>query len=157
MNNESSKIQDEKEAREYAFKLLGRRDYTRFGIKTKLEKRNYSEEVISCVMRYLVGAGLVNDKKFALNYAYFRLKRKPRGPRVLEHELFKKGIPQKLIKEVIPGVYDEISEESLAEKVVKKEIGQKKITEKVRQKIYQKFLRLGFSYESIEKVIGVRS
>ena len=150
MNNK--KNEEEKRAREYTFKLLGRRDYASSSLKTKLERKGYCSGVISRVMKYLVKSGLLNDKKFALNYAHFRLSKKPRGPRVLEYELFKKGISHQLTNEVISRVYGEVSEEELVRKVVKKEIGQGEITDEIRRRLHQKLLRLGFSYETIEKV-----
>jgi len=156
----NKKNEEERKAREYAFKLLGRRDYASSRLKTKLEKRGYSQGIISRVIKYLVKASLLNDRKFALNYAYSRLKKKPRSSRVLEYELFKKGIPHQLVNEVISSVYNEVSaevgspwrEEDLIRKVVKKEIGQGRITDEIRRRLCGKLLRLGFSYESIEKV-----
>jgi len=154
VNNKKS--EEERRAREYAFKLLGRRDYTSSRFKTKLEKRGYSRRTISRVIKYLTGTGLLDDRKFSLNYAYSRLKRKPRGPMVLRYELFKKGISPQVANEVISKVYAQISEEELIGKVVKKEIGQIKITDEIRRRLCQKLLRLGFSSETIEKVTESR-
>jgi regulatory protein len=144
---------NEDNAKEYAFKLLGRRDYASSRLKAKLEKKGYSSKIVLRVIKYLEKTGFLNDKKFALNYAYFRLNGKPGGPRVLGYELFKKGIPRLLADEVILSVYNEVSEEELIKKVVKKEISRRKITDEVRHRLYAKLLRRGFSCENIERVL----
>lgn len=149
----SEKLHEERSAREYAFKLLGRRDYTTSRLKTKLEKKGYSPTIISKVIEYLINTRLLDDRKLALNYAHSRLKRRPRGPVVLKHELFSKGISLEEINKIIPCVYSEFPEEELARKIVQKEIGQRKISNEIKSKIYQKLIRLGFSFDIIEKVL----
>ena len=144
---------EESRAKEYTFKLLGKRDYISSRLKTKLEKRGYSPEVILKVIKYLEKVSLLDDRRFALNYARSRLNKKPRGSRVLRYELFKKGIHSQLTGEVISSIYDEISEEELIRKLVKKKTVRRKVTDEIKDGLYRKLSRLGFSYESIEKVL----
>ena len=87
-----------RQAYAYACRLLARRDYTTYEIRTKLERKKYDPEVIKDVQLWLTKFGFLDDKEYVAKYARTRLILRPRGKYLLKIELRRKGISDDLIE-----------------------------------------------------------
>ena len=82
--------------KEYALYLLGYRDRSKNEIVKKLKEKNYDEEVIEEVICYLKEKNLLDDQKFAKEWANYSIKKGFSRKRV-EQELRKKGVEEEII------------------------------------------------------------
>lgn len=142
------------EITEYIFRLLARRDYTENQLIRKLKKKEYPPGLIRESIEYFREKGLLNDEKFAFRYARARLASKPRGMRMLDFELSRKGIEKELRARIIKEVFKEYPEVDLALDVLKKKYGRRLDNPDLRNRAYQFLVRRGFSYEAVSEAIG---
>ena len=133
--------------KKYILFILSRRDYTKSEIIKKLNTRELSEKSILKVIKWLEENNYVNDESFAYSWAHYRVSNKPVGKFRLQRELSEKGISRNIREKVICDVFDEISEEELARKLVRQKIGFKDINflNIEPKKIYNLLIRRGFS------------
>ena len=121
-------------------------------IHQNLTKHEVPEEIIERVIDRLRGASLVNDQGFASLWVENRVQFKPRGKRALSSELFQKGIPNKIIEDVLA----ELDEEELAYQCARSKIRKYSgLEEKAFQKKLSGLLtRRGFPYHIIKDVVS---
>ena len=141
-------------AKDYIFKLLGRRDYPQQYLTGKLREKGCPPQIVSQVIRYFKKQDLINDKKFAYAYARKRVTCKPRGMYLLDHELQDKGIDKFLRSEVIKKVYSEKPEEELIKQVVKKKYGKILRHREFMARACRFLMRRGFSAQAISSVFS---
>ncbi len=147
----------------YALYLLNYRNRSKFEIEEKLKKKQYPEEVVVQILRYLEEKGFVDDRKFAIEWTRKCIKKGIAHKRV-EYELRQKGIEESLIKEVFKQIFSQIDEKKMALQILyrKKYLpisdelkGEKKL--KYFSKMYQFLLRRGFPNTVAREVIeGLR-
>lgn len=143
--------------------------YISFRPRSEYELRMYlkrrctiaDEQVLDSLINKFIEKDLVNDERFARWYIENRLRsRKLHGTNKIIAELFKKGIPTSMSKQLI----NELSDKSVLEQNRQKlqdtiEKERKKLKDKIedefqiRQKIIQKLIRKGYKYDEIEKII----
>jgi len=140
--------------KEYIFNLLARRDYTEEQLKEKLRKKGYPPDLIQEAIGYFKEKGLIDDERLAFRYAQARLSLKPRGPRLLDFELSRKGIDKELRAHVINELFKGKNEIALALNALRKKYGEKINSTVLKNKAYQFLMRLGFSYDTISEVIN---
>jgi regulatory protein len=143
----SIRPRSEKELKEFLIKKANR------------QKTNLS--VTDAVMARLRELGYADDKVFASWWFTARTHTKPKGRRLIEYELIRKGVPPKIIREVIndetpdTDTNSEKSELSLAKSAISKKLhlwNSLPILQKKR-KIYSFLTRRGFSSEIIGSVV----
>ena len=129
----------------YAYKLLGRRAYTRLGMARKLADKGEPENV-ETVLDRLTESGYLDDRAFAQNYIQSRVANHPSGRRLLETKLRAKGIPMTAIREVLDKIEPE-AEEAVAQNLAKKKAATLKKLEPIARKrrIFQFLINRGFS------------
>ena len=105
LHPESSRMFRRKEevekAKTYAYRLLHSRAYTQQEILQKLKGQRLSLDAIKETMDTLRRLGLVDDAEFAKRWVADRLKHRPMGRRMMEHELRQKGVPEGLVDLVL--------------------------------------------------------
>ncbi|MEK7534958.1 MAG: RecX family transcriptional regulator [Patescibacteria group bacterium] len=89
-----------KSAFEYALKLLGYRAKTEKELRLKLVEKKYQPEEIEVVLVKLAKIGLIDDQKFAVNYAQDKLSINRRGPRRIYIELIQRGVAKEIADQV---------------------------------------------------------
>ena len=135
--------------KEYAFALLGRRDYTESRLREKLKKRQYRDADIGPVLGYLRSLKVLDDAGFAFRYAVSRISSKPRGPELIDFELAKKGIERSVRKTVLGKVFREHPESEVASSALKK-----KFRKTAGREVAYRFLkRRGFSSAVISEIL----
>ncbi|MFH1238783.1 MAG: regulatory protein RecX [bacterium] len=145
-----------KEAEDYAYLLLARRDHSCREIYDRLKIKKFPDELIQKVLDKLVRSDYVNDYKFAVQWINNRLKEKPRGEKLIRQELFRKGINKEIIDRAIREEFSrQVPQElELAKRALQKKLpGYKKLAKLVASRRAKSFLvRRGFSYETAEKL-----
>lgn len=91
----------DKKALDLAILYLGNREHSRKEIITKLQRKQFTGDVVEKTLSRLDELGLLDDRSFALNYVGSRSKKKPSGHYKLRYELRQKGISEEVIDEVL--------------------------------------------------------
>ena len=84
-------------AMEYALYLLSRRSRSTAEIKRKLLEKEYPAEDIEATITRLHKIGLLDDQKFAANYAGDKVRIYRRGRHRIGMELMLKGVSKEII------------------------------------------------------------
>ena len=127
-----------------ALNFLSYRSRSEHEIRQNLQKHQFPEEIIPEVLSRLREHKLVNDRDFAVQWVENRVKFHPRGKRALSIELYKKGISNQIIEEIL----HDINEEELALKLARgKMVKMKKLARpEFQKKMYGYLSRRGFNY-----------
>lgn len=140
----------EKKAKAKAFDLLSRRDFSKKGIMRKLVEKGIDEENAAIQADYLEERGYINDENYAKNAAKYLFEIKGFGRQRVVNELVLKGIDKENAKEIAEE-YEPNDEHRIHEvflKLIKgKDLGDKKVV----KSLYDKLIRLGYTYEDIKK------
>jgi regulatory protein len=146
-------------AKRQAYRYLAYRSQTRRELRDRLQGRGYTVEVIDNVLRALEDEGYVDDHKFALNWARYRLQSKPTGRRRLAWELQKRGVPFESVEEVLREVYSEFDEVALAEQAARKRLGSNEwpCSRRERQRYTRYLFSLGFDADTIAAALSAVS
>lgn len=141
-------------AKEFALKLLSFRPRSRKELKDRLKKKGFEQEAIEQALERLEELNLIDDQKFASMWVEEKLRYRPTGRRILEQELYLKGIDKDIISETLDKVYSDIDEKELALKLLEKKKKQyAKLDEDVaKRRINNLLLRRGFSYQTVASI-----
>jgi regulatory protein len=143
-------------AKQQAYRSLGYRNQTAHELRTRLARRGHTAAIIDEVLRQLEVEGYVDDRKFAHDWAQYRLQSKPVGQRRLSWELQRRGIPRALAEEVMREVYAACDEVTLAEQAARKRLGARELPHSTRDR--QRFVRylvgLGFEPDTVATVLS---
>jgi len=146
--------EEENKAWQKALRYLNVKPRTEAEIKKYLQHSGFEEETISLIVPKLKERQFLNDQKYAEIYVEDRLKFKPRGKRLLEHELKRKGIKEQDIQKSIEDL-DETKEYELAVQLIKKRLNQYLGLDwsTLQRRLGGYLMRKGFTYEVIYKVL----
>jgi regulatory protein len=143
-------------AKQLAYRFLAYRSQTSHELKDRLQRRGHTAAVIGEVLRQLEAEGYIDDRKFAREWARYRLQGKPLGRRRLFWELQRRGIPRESLEDVLREVYAEFDEVALAEQAARKRLGSRNLPHTARE--CQRFVRhltgLGFDADTIAIALG---
>jgi regulatory protein len=144
-------------AKKYAFKLLGYRGRSEKELKERLVKKGISKAVASSTVQDFKRLGLIDDKSLAETLKREALSRKYLSQKGAVRFLHHRGIPHKIIKQVLDD--DELVDIYNARRLVHKKI--KNIRDyssvHVKKKLYGLLARRGYSSDTIRKVLKVKS
>ena len=142
-------------AKDYVYRLLARRMYTKKEIQNKLQSQKYSMRVIQNILSLMEEYGYLNDRLFAEEWIELRIQKKPKGRIVLKHELMQKGIEESIIEKALESKLDE---SKLYEKALELARNRVKAYSKddvltAKRKLMNFLIRRGFDFETIRDVI----
>ncbi len=144
-----------KDALDYAFRLLERRDYTVKQIRDKLRFKEYSQDEIKKTISRLLELGYLDDEKYARRWAINTQKYRPRGKLLMSLMLAKKGILKDLREKVLDELIDEKEELKMAQSCVTKKM--RSLGKLSKKKKYEKLGRFlesrGFNYAIIAEIL----
>lgn len=135
------------DARAYARALhfLSYRPRSEAEIRARLERDEWPEAVLTRTIERLRHEKLLNDAEFATMWVEGRSLSRPRGGRMLRHELSRKGVPREVIADALPDADHEIENAVTAART--KERSWSALDEKARREKMLAFLqRRGFNY-----------
>jgi len=125
-------------------------------IKDWLKRKKVHISLFDKLLKRLRQLSLLDDEKFAKWWVEQRQSFRPKPKRILNNELWIKGINNEIIKKVLGE--EEINEEKMARELLKKKMYKWKNLEgfELRQKMSQYLAQKGFSWEIVEKVVKLQ-
>ena len=146
-SNEDGKY---REAVELSLRFCGYRERSKKEIKTKLQSKNYTLQLIEKVIKRLEEIGAVDNLRFARAYSRGKNKSNRWGKIKIRNHLFEKGLDSSEIEEGINSIDEKIYNEVLRKNI---EIYNRKNNKLDRNKLIAHLLYKGFSSDEIFKSI----
>ena len=145
-------------AHEYALSLLAARGYSRRNLHRNLVRKEFDPREIESAIERLVSSGLLDDRKYAAEFARQRLVTGRASVRRVVQELVRKGIAGGVAKVAVAAVIDEEGVETigLMERIARKKLlslGDLDPAVK-RRRLFGFLARRGFELDDIKRVIG---
>jgi regulatory protein len=143
----------------YALNLLAARPYATRALHRKLIQKKYSAADADDVIRRLVDNGLLNDERFAEQYARSKMLSTGASKRRLTQDLYRKGIKGDIATSAIANVIDqdEIDPAAVIERVARKKLAQLGNLEPVvlRRRLFAFLARRGYDVDEIKRVVSL--
>ena len=141
-------MQPEDAAMKYALKLLTYRPRSVHELTVRLQKKQFSEEVVAETIARLIDWDYLNDEKFTDAWIQYRILNKPMGAIRLKQELREKGVPKEIINAKLEEAFSVNSEFDIARKLANSKLNRSKNWPQVARML----IRRGFSYDTVEAV-----
>ena len=145
-------------AYEYALKLLTARSYTARSLLRKLTQKGIPPEDAQAVLARLESSGLVNDAKYAEQYARAKVLMSGASKRRIMQDLRRKGIPERLAADAIATVFTDeaVDPAALAEKTARKKLKQMGDLEPLvlRRRLFGFLARRGYELDDIKRAVS---
>ncbi len=147
MNNSKARCS----AFDKAINLLTFKDRTTKEIIQKLEEKGYSSEEIEETVVKLSYYGYLNDQNYTVSFIKDNTSKK--GKKLIISELAQKGIDKSMVNEIYDNI--DVDEVSVIEDIVSRRYNTVDFNDdKTYKRIVGYFLRRGFSYDSIKRVLN---
>jgi regulatory protein len=141
-----------------ALDLLSARPYTVRQLRRKLIQKEVPADEADAVIERLLGAGLLDDERYALAYARSKLVGQGSSARRISQDLARKGVSTELSKQAIEQVVidEEIDTRAVIERVARKKIASMGDLEPVvlRRRLFAFLARRGYEMEEIREVVA---
>ena len=141
------------EAKVYAVKLMGKFSYTYKGMRDKLVKKGYSEDISVKVAEHYKELGYLDDSIYAEKYIKDAVNFKHHGPARIKYDLIQKGVDEYIIDDAFSKLDIDFTE-VLASLVSVKAVGEDLTDKKRRDKFVGYLSRKGFQYYEINDAIN---
>ena len=142
----------------YALNLLAARPYATRALQRKLIQKEYSAADADDAIRRLVANGLLDDAKYAEQYARSKMLATGASRRRLTQDLYRKGIKSEIAASAIDAVVEDeaIDTEAMIEKVARKKLGQLGDLEPLvlRRRLFGFLARRGYDVDEIKRVVS---
>jgi len=132
--------------------LLGFKDYTKKGMVDKL-KPDVGTESAQAAADYLEEKDFINDQRYAMRYARDLVKRKNLSGYRLIFELTGKGVSKELAQEAANEALCELDASEIIREILNKKYRLYKEDEKIQKRAFAALVRMGYSYDDINKVL----
>lgn len=137
-------------AKSRAIWYLDRSAHTEKALYLKLVRAGFPKEACAKVIARLKEVGLLDDEKYAENYAQ-RLMESNVSKREAVQKMLAKGVPYDLAKSVLEET--ETDEQQQIKNLIEKKYRQKLLSENGVQKVYGALVRKGFSYSEAKTAL----
>jgi regulatory protein len=141
-----------------ALNLLAARPYASRALHRKLIQKEYSAADAEEAIRRLVDNGLLDDAKFAEQYARSKMLSTGASKRRLQQDLYRKGIKSDVATEAIASVVaDEgIDPAAMIERVARKKLAQLGDVQPLvlRRRLFAFLARRGYDVDEIKRVVS---
>ena len=151
-------LEEKRAAKDKALRLLGVRARSRQEMRQRLERSDFSEQVIEWTLNELDRLDLLDDTEFAKMFSRSRMVTKPVGAFYLKRELAQKGLSEKDIEIGVQEAYRETDEFTVARNLVAKRKKMLKNEDELHSKkrVSDFLQRRGFDFTIIYYVIMLR-
>jgi len=147
-----------RDAYESALLLLTSRAHSAEELRRKLRRKRFEGSEIAAVMERLEGNGLVDDRKFAVQFARSRLSGdRPASARRVKQELLKRGVAGEVATEAIEEL---VADERIDESAGLEAAARKKLTlmgnlepKVLRRRLFGYLARKGYELDEINRAI----
>jgi regulatory protein len=141
-----------------ALDLLSARPYTVRQLRRKLIQKEVSSEEADAVLERLIGAGLLDDTKYALAYARSKLVGQGASVRRIGQDLARKGVSAEVSKQAIAEVVveEEVDTRAVVERVARKKLASMGDLEPavLRRRLYAFLARRGYELDEIRDAVA---
>jgi regulatory protein len=142
----------------YALNLLAARPYSSSALRRKLNQKEYPAADTDDVIRRLLDNGLLNDAKYAEQYARSKMLSTGASKRRLTQDLYRKGIKAEMATTAIANVIeqDEIDPAAVILRVATKKRAQLGDLDPVvlRRRLFAFLARRGYDLDDIKSVVS---
>jgi len=142
----------------YALNLLSARPYSTQALHRKLIQKEYPAADADDAVRRLVDAGLLDDGKYAEQYARSKILSTGASKRRLTQDLYRKGIKGDVATAAIAQVIEdeEIDTVAVVERVARKKLAQLGDLEPLvlRRRLFAFLARRGYDVDEIKRVVS---
>jgi regulatory protein len=142
----------------YALNLLSARAYSTQALHRKLIQKEYPAADADDAIRRLVSAGLLDDAKYAEQYARSKMLSTGASKRRLTQDLYRKGIKGDVASAAIDNVVvdEEIDTAAIIEAVARKKLAQLGDLEPLvlRRRLFAFLARRGYDLDEIKRVVA---
>ena len=141
-----------------ALRMLARRPYSMGEMRRTLERKFGVGQPVAAAIARLRELGLLDDKKFAEQYASSLARNRSFGRRRIERELKAKLVDYRTIEPALDRAFEETSERIVLEQALAKKLRRLRLP-LTRSRLYalcQSLVRLGFRSDDIMKVVRSR-
>ena len=143
----------------YALNLLAARPYSSSALRRKLGQKEYGAADADDAIRRLLDNGLLNDAKYAEQFARSKMLSTGASKRRVTQDLYRKGIKGDLASQAIANVVeqDEIDPAAVIERVARKKLVQLGDLEPVilRRRLFGFLARRGYDLDEIKRVVSL--
>ncbi|WNV59223.1 regulatory protein RecX [Oscillospiraceae bacterium NTUH-002-81] len=136
-----------KRAKRRVLYLLRSMDRTEQQLRQKLKEGDYPEEIIDIAIAYVQKLHYQDDRRYASNYVDYRKKNKSRLQ--LKQELYCKGIPSDMTKEILEEYSSDEEREAIRGWLRRKGYDPAEATPESQRKMYGFLMRKGFRMEDV--------
>ena len=144
-------------AYETALNLLTARPYTTRNLRRKLVQKEFAPAEIDAAIERLVGNGILDDARYAAQFARGRLLGPGSSRRRIRQQLFQRGIGGEIADAAIASVIDEESVDLAAviEKDARKKLASLSGLEPfvIKRRLYSHLARRGYDVDEINAVM----
>jgi regulatory protein len=144
-------------AYEYALNLLAAREYTARGIRRKLVQKEYPAQEADSVVERLVASGIVDDSRYAAEYARQKLVNSGASVRRVRQALAQKGIDQAVAAVAIERVLadEPVDQDAAIERLALRKLRSLGDLEGVvkRRRVFGFLVRKGYELDDIKRVL----
>lgn len=141
---------DYRRAKSRAVWYLDRADHTEKGLYEKLLRCGFKKESAAKVVARFIEVGLLDDRRFAKNYAE-RLSCANYSKREILQKLTLKGVPYSMAKEVLEDT--DSDEQDKIKNLLEKKYQTKLQKQDGAQKVFAALARKGFSYSQVRQAL----
>jgi len=142
----------------YALNLLSARPYATRALHRKLIRKEYSAADADDAIRRLVASGLLDDAKYAEQYARSKMLATGASKRRLTQDLYRKGVHGDVASAAIANVIadEEIDTRAVVERVARKKLAQLGDLEPLvlRRRLFGFLARRGYDVDEIKRVVA---
>ena len=142
----------------YALNLLSARPYATRALHRKLIQKEYTAADADDAIRRLVSAGLLDDEKYAEQYARSKILGTGASKRRLTQELYRKGIRGDVATNAIANVIadEEIDTAAVIDRVARKKLAQLGDLQPLvlRRRLFAFLARRGYDVDEIKRIVG---
>lgn len=151
MRSEPRKASTEQDLYAAALRALMRRAHSTFELRTYLERRAEAPIAVRRVIARLKHENLLDDARYALDFARSRASGRRQGGRRIAMELRKRGVPDRHIEAAVAQVFADLDEAAIVRKVIERRtrsargpLDQRPLDRKKIASLYRTLLRAGF-------------
>ena len=135
-----------------AVKLLAAKPRSVEELRERLLEKEWTDEAAAdYALSKLKEYGYLDDERFAIGFASYRVRQKPVGRQRLARDLQTKKVSKETADAALELIYQETPEEELIQRAIEKRIrlrGRPETRQETKS-LYDHLLRLGFSYDLI--------
>lgn len=136
-----------KRAKRRVLYLLRSMDRTEQQLRQKLKEGDYPQEIIDTAIAYVQQLHYQDDRRYASTYVDYRKKNKSRMQ--LKQELYRKGIPADMTKEILEEYSPDEEREAIRGWLRRKGYDPAEATPEAQRKMYGFLMRKGFRMEDV--------